>query len=340
MGLCQPERIKRFSLGHEQLTLPSAGKGQDLGGTVVNRGEEQLPALTLSREEYVPEVPAAESIQRLPRLKAARASAADPISTRIHDILRGGSLRAAFQPIHDLTTGQVAGVEALARFRSKTSPGVLFAEAAIAGLAVNMELAAVEAALAAAVQLPKRLYVSVNVSPTTCVSPRFRRLLGTSALPADRIVLELTEHKPVDDYTPLLNALAPLRDSGMRVAIDDTGAGHSSMLHILRLAPDIIKLDKKLIAGIDTNHLHMALGRAMVSFAWDIGATITAEGIETAAELAAVTALGMTFGQGYFLGHPSLLPGQWAQWDSQSADEPQPDSTAVRSPSEDLGVLP
>lgn len=295
----------------------------------MKRREEQLPALTLFREEFAPEMPEAESMERLPRLRAARVLAADPISARIHDILRGGSLKAAFQPIYDLSTGQVAGAEALARFRSKTSPGVLFAEAAIAGLAVNMELAAVEAALSSAVQLPKHLYVSVNISPATCISPRFRRLWGTSPLPADRIVLELTEHKPVDDYTPLLNALAPLRDSGMRVAIDDTGAGHSSMLHILRLAPDIIKLDKKLIAGIDSDHLQMALGRAMVNFASDIGATITAEGIETAAELASVTALGMTSGQGYLLGHPTLLSEQWAQWDSRSPGEFQSDVTSL-----------
>lgn len=277
----------------------------------MKRGEEQLPALALSRGEYVP----GDGI-----LRAARAPASDSIRSRIRDILRDGSFKAAFQPIHDLATGQVAGVEALARFRSTISPDVWFAQAAVAGLAVDLELAAVEAALSAAVQLPRHLYVSANVSPATCLSPRLPQLFRKHQVPADRIVLELTEHKPVDDYTALLDALAPLRSSGMRVAVDDTGAGHSSMLHILRLAPEIIKLDKKLIAGIDTNHLQMALGRAMVNFAGDIGATITAEGIETAGELASVTALGMTSGQGYFLGHPTLLPEQWTQWDSQSPD--------------------
>lgn len=240
-------------------------------------------------------------------------------------VVRGGLLKAAFQPIYNLATGQVAGVEALARIPSKTSPGTLFAEAASAGLGVSLELAAVETALAAAVKLPKHLYVSLNVSPATCVSPRLRRLLDRSPLPADRVVLELTEHRPVDDYAPLLKALAPMRDFGMRVAVDDAGAGHSSMLHVLRVAPDIIKLDKKLIAGIDASHLQMAFSRAMVNFARDIGATITAEGIETAGELASVTALGITAGQGYFLGRPTLLPEQWTQWTFQPLDA-RPDS--------------
>lgn len=246
----------------------------------------------------------------------------DPTRNRITDLLGEGSLSTAFQPIYDLATGEVVGVEALARFRSETGPDVRFAHAATLGLRVDMEMAALEVALSAAVQLPERLYISVNASPATCVSHGFGRLFRASSLPADRIVLELTEHEPVEDYAPLLNALAPLRNSGMRVAVDDAGAGHSSMLHVLRLAPDIIKLDKELVANIDGNIFQMALGRAMVNFASDIGASITAEGIETAAELDCVTRLGMTSGQGYFLGSPTLLPDEWAQWQVRPPKRP------------------
>ncbi|WP_247040400.1 EAL domain-containing protein [Arthrobacter rhizosphaerae] len=315
----------------------------------MKRREDHGSTLTLRTAEYVRGLSAAEAIPRPAGLFGARArsletssifsnldplvegpessmgagvlpgataSAMDLIRSRVHTVLRDGSMATAFQPIYDLATGHVAGAEALTRFDSGRDPDVWFAQAATAGLAVDAELAAVEAALSAAVQLPDLLYVSVNASPVTCLSPRFSRLLRKAPVRADRIVLELTEHSPVEDYTSLLNALAPLRSSGMRVAVDDAGAGHSSMLHILRLAPDIIKLDKELITDIDTNHLQKALGRAMVNFACDIGATITAEGIETAAELATVTKLGMTSGQGYFLGHPTLLPDQWAQWHS------------------------
>ncbi len=325
----------------------------------MNHTEEHGPAPILHTAEFVPELSAAETIQRPAGLSGARtrslktfptssdldpngerpertadfgilhgakASAIDAIRNRVHTVLSDGSMATAFQPIYDLATGHVAGAEALTRFRSEDGPDVWFAQAATAGMAVDMELAAIEAALSAAVQLPEHLYVSVNASPATCLNPRFKRLLRKSPVPVDRIVLELTEHNPVEDYTPLLNALAALRSSGMCVAVDDAGAGHSSMLHIVRLAPEIIKLDKELITGIDSNHLQQALGRAMVNFARDIGATITAEGIETSAELASVTDLGMTSGQGYFLSHPTLLPNQWAQWHSPAPDEVQPNN--------------
>lgn len=315
----------------------------------MKRREDHGPALTLRTAEYVPGPAAAEARARsletcsifsnldphvegpesstgAGNLQGARASTVDSFRSRIHSALRDGSMVIAFQPIYDLATGHVAGAEALTRFGSGHGPDVWFAQAAAAGLAVEVELSAVEAALSAAVQLPELLYVSVNASPETCLSPRFSRLLRKSPVPADRIVLELTEHSPVEDYTSLLNALAPLRNSGMRIAVDDAGAGHSSMLHIVRLAPEIIKLDKEVIAGIDSNDLQKALGRAMVNFARDIGATITAEGIETPSELATVTDLGMTSGQGYFLSHPTLRPDQWALWHSQAPDEAHLDS--------------
>lgn len=329
----------------------------------MKRREERGPALTLRAAEYVPGLAAAEAIPQpagnseardryletssifsnldphvegherstgAGNLQGATASAIDSIRSRVHTLLRDGSMATAFQPIYDLATGHVAGAEAPTRFEGGHGPDVWFAQAATAGLAVEVELAAVEAALSAAVQLPEHLYVSVNASPATCLSPQLSRLLRKSPVPADRIVLELTEHSPVDDYTTLLNALAPLRNSGMRVAVDDAGAGHSSMLHIVRLAPEIIKLDREVIAGIDSNDLQKALGRAMVTFARDIGATITAEGIETPSELAAVTDLRMTSAQGYFLSPPTLRPDQWARWRSQAPEEAQSDKRRHR----------
>lgn len=86
------------------------------------------------------------------------------------------------------------------------------------------------------------------------------------------------------------------------------------MRHIVKLRPDIIKLDRTLIAGIDNNQAQQALGRAMVEFAKQIGAAIVAEGIETREELAAVASLGMNAGQGYFLGRPTIRPGEWRTW--------------------------
>ncbi|SEQ15441.1 EAL domain-containing protein [Arthrobacter sp. OV608] len=99
----------------------------------------------------------------------------------------------------------------------------------------------------------------------------------------DRIVLELTERQRVNDYDSLVSALMPLRELGLRVAVDDAGSGFSSMRHILELRPDIIKLDRSVITGIHANPGQRALGAAMVKFAPEISATIVAEGIETEA---------------------------------------------------------
>ncbi|WP_354217627.1 EAL domain-containing protein [Arthrobacter sp. UYCo732] len=129
-----------------------------------------------------------------------------------------------------------------------------------------------------------------------------------------RVVLELTERLAVNDYALLLASLEPLRRDGVRIAVDDAGSGFASMRHILQLRPDIIKLDRILIAGIDHDQGQRALGTAMTSFAQQTGAHIVAEGIETLAELLTVTQIGMTSAQGYFLGRPTLHPSDWTDW--------------------------
>jgi EAL domain-containing protein (putative c-di-GMP-specific phosphodiesterase class I) len=100
----------------------------------------------------------------------------------------------------------------------------------------------------------------------------------------------------------------------MRLAVDDAGAGYASMRHIIKLKPDLIKLDRAIIRDIDTEASHRALGAAMVGFAAETGAHIVAEGIETVAELKTVTSLGIAAGQGYLLGRPTLEPSDWEQW--------------------------
>ncbi len=237
---------------------------------------------------------------------------------RIESTVEGGTILTAFQPIYELTTGTITGVEALARFPSDDgqSPEHWFTEATSVGLGGELEFAALEAALRKAAKLPEHLYVALNLSPDTCLDPRLPELLKRSSLAADRIVLELTERLAVDEYVPLLASLEPMRQCGLRIAVDDAGSGFASMRHVLQLRPDIIKLDRSLIAGIDIDHGQRALGAAMVEFAHQIDARIVAEGIETQAELIAVTQLGMTFGQGYFLGRPTLHPADWAAWHS------------------------
>jgi EAL domain-containing protein (putative c-di-GMP-specific phosphodiesterase class I) len=131
------------------------------------------------------------------------------------------------------------------------------------------------------------------------------------------VVLELTEHTGIDDYHLFGEAIAELRSNGLRLAVDDAGAGFSSFRHILNLRPDIIKLDIALTRGIDTDPARRALGSAMLTFGLDAyNASIVAEGIETQSELATLQGLGCHYGQGYLLGRPaqmSVLPRQLSQ---------------------------
>jgi EAL domain-containing protein (putative c-di-GMP-specific phosphodiesterase class I)/CheY-like chemotaxis protein len=226
---------------------------------------------------------------------------------RVQQVLRHGNLAIVFQPIVDLATLRVAGVEALARFPSLPwrPPNEWFAEGAAVGLGTELELLAVGAALGALDQLPSDTYLSVNVSPATALDPGLTALLAPSA---KRIVVELTEHAAVAEYDELLGALHGLRQRGARIAVDDAGSGFSSLQHILRLDPDIIKVDIELTRGIDTDPARRALSAALVTFAAEIGAQITAEGIETAGELDTLRQLGAGYGQGYYLARPGTLP--------------------------------
>ena len=219
-------------------------------------------------------------------------------------------MEAALQPIVDLATGRVVGVEALARFPDRRSPDLHFAEADGKGARVELELAAARAAMARLGELPATAYLTINVSPATAISPHLAALLAPA--PADRIVLELTEHAPVEDYPALEAALASLRGRGIRIAVDDAGAGFASMRHVLALRPDVLKLDISITHGINGDVRRRELVRALVSFSIATGCTLVAEGIETEDELAAVRRLGVRCGQGFHLGRPAReAVGEW-----------------------------
>ena len=228
---------------------------------------------------------------------------------RIDSVLRGEQLTMVYQPIVDLHSGATVGVEALARFDCEPHrpPNEWFDEAASVGRGSDLELAAVRAALSQYTRLPSGVFMSVNVSPATATAPELARLLRT--VPGDRVILELTEHTHIADYHALLAALADLRRHGVRVAVDDVGAGYSSLRHVLRLQPDMLKLDIALTRGIHTDPARRALSTALVTFAREIDATLIAEGIETPEELATLRTLNIPWGQGYHLARPRpVLP--------------------------------
>jgi EAL domain-containing protein (putative c-di-GMP-specific phosphodiesterase class I) len=237
------------------------------------------------------------------------------------------SLQTLFQPIVDLRTGGTVGAEALARFTTPPfrPPDVWFAEAADLGLGTELEVSALRSALLELSRLPSGLYLSLNASPATIVSPDFRAAMAE--VPAERVVLELTEHEGIDDYHLFGEAIAEMRSNGLRLAVDDAGAGFSSFRHILNLRPDIIKLDIALTRGIDTDPARRALGSAMLAFGLDAyNASIVAEGIETQSELTTLQSLGCHYGQGYYLGRPaqmSVLPRQISQTGGRLLDGPR-----------------
>ena len=227
---------------------------------------------------------------------------------RIRRAIDGEGLAIVFQPIFDLRDFSVVGFEALSRFTTLPiqTPDIWFREAASAGLGVELELTALREALREAARLPDDAYLSLNMSHRTAMSMRF--LENLSDAQAARTVIEITEHEQVDDYDRLATALEGLRTLGGRLAIDDAGAGFASLRHTLRLSPDIIKLDISLTHGIDTDRAQRALASALISFAEEMGISIVAEGIETQAELDALLALGVHYGQGFFLARPGPLP--------------------------------
>jgi EAL domain-containing protein (putative c-di-GMP-specific phosphodiesterase class I) len=226
--------------------------------------------------------------------------------SRIRAILDSDHMDIEFQPIFDLLDCRIVSLEALARFWTEPMrpPAAWFAEATEVGLGVELELAAMRAALLRLDEFPADVAIALNVSPATAVDPRFCGLLQDVA---DRVVIEITEHAQVDDYDALSEALAPLRERGARLAIDDVGAGFANLRHILRLAPDIVKLDLSLTQEIARDPAREALASSLVGFAGGVGASIVAEGISSDEDLALLRTLGVDYGQGFHLARPSPL---------------------------------
>jgi EAL domain-containing protein (putative c-di-GMP-specific phosphodiesterase class I)/FixJ family two-component response regulator len=255
---------------------------------------------------------------------------------RLDRLLAEGLIDVALQPIIDLRDGRTVAFEALARFAlepTRTPPAWL-ADAAELGRLTELDVAAARAALAHLPRLPAGTQLTLNLLPATAGSEDFARLLPTGRA-CERIVVEITEHTPIDDYEAFAPNLERLRRRGVRIAIDDAGAGFASLRHILRLSPDIIKADMTLTRRIETDRAERALTRALISFAAEIGATVVAEGIESEAEVTALRELGVAYGQGYHLGRPAVP----STIDHHSVGSRRPRAGAARAPSSAVRCL-
>ena len=234
------------------------------------------------------------------------ARAGDPGHRAVSGVLSGvDALRVHLQPIVALASGTVWGVEALARFPGHPQPGpaAWFAAALRDGRGAALEQVALRGALEVLPHLPADLRLTVNLSAQALLLPAVHGLLLDAADP--RVLVELTEHEQVDDYPALMTVLEALREVGVGLCIDDIGAGHSSLRHVLHLEPDVVKLDLALVQGVGACPRRQALVEAMLTFCGSTGAMLVAEGVETAEDLSKLQELGVGHAQGWFLARPA-----------------------------------
>jgi EAL domain-containing protein (putative c-di-GMP-specific phosphodiesterase class I) len=203
------------------------------------------------------------------------------------------------------------------------APDVVFAEAHSIGLGDRLELLALERAADHLATVDG--YVAMNISPATLLTAECGDLLRR--LPLPRVLLELSEHDQVEDYGLLSAALAPFRALGMGLAIDDVGAGFSSLRHIVVTAPDVIKIDRSIVTGLDSDPVLTKLVQSLVEFGHGCRVRVVAEGVETAAEAAALRSLGVDYGQGWYYGRPGP-PGALSATPSAEIPVPRPSEPA------------
>ncbi|MEU8821667.1 EAL domain-containing protein [Actinoplanes sp. NPDC048796] len=219
------------------------------------------------------------------------------LEQRFLPLIDAGGPAVLLQPIIDLATGRRVGAEALSRFPRQwnAAPDTCFADADLIGERDRLEIQALRSAAAHLERVSG--YVAMNVSPATLLTGPCQETLA--AMPLARVVLELSEHDPVEDYDALHAVLAPLRALGMRLAIDDVGAGFSSLRHIVATSPDVIKLDRSIVTGLGDDRVLPVVVRSLTDLAGAVNAVVVAEGVETAADAATLATLGVSLGQGW-----------------------------------------
>jgi len=228
------------------------------------------------------------------------------------DIINNRQLQTVFQPLINLGTGQTMGFEALTRGPAGSplySPANLFPLAEQTGLLYKLEKTARELALTSLTSLPSDYKLFINTNPQVINDPEFvpgqtKKLINSLGLSPRNIVFEITERTSIKDFASFRQTLEHYRSQGYLIAVDDAGAGYSSLQSIAELCPDFIKMDMSLIREIDKSRTKKALVETFVSFAEKVNSKVIAEGIETAEELQVLIELGVPYGQGFYLGKP------------------------------------
>lgn len=238
------------------------------------------------------------------------------LDTELDYILRYRVLQTLYQPVFDSLTSRVYGYEALVRGPSNSAlhaPLTLIQAAAKAGRLFELDLVCRELAIRRfqELTLPGKLFLNVN--PLSLVEPTFRpgetlRLLKEVDLSPARVVIEITEQQPLDDYAILKAAVAHYTEAGFAIAIDDLGAGYAGLRLWSELHPGYVKIDHHFIENISTDPVKCEFVRSIGGMAGRLGCRVVAEGIESAEDYATVQDLGIRLHQGYHLARPLTDP--------------------------------
>jgi EAL domain-containing protein (putative c-di-GMP-specific phosphodiesterase class I) len=237
----------------------------------------------------------------------------------LDEIIHSERVELAVQPVV-LADGSLVGLEVLSRFGAELCPpDVVFAAARELGAAQGLERMVLSKAVATLLPLlPAGCALGLNATPTGVLH------LAQHPAAADfpglaQLVLEITEHDAVENYEELRDCLRPLRDRGLRIAIDDAGAGYASLHHIIELEPDMLKIDRSIIDGLAGDRSRRGVVRSFVGLAQDIGALVCAEGVEQLDDLTAAIELGVHAAQGYLIARPTTDHSQIATWATQAS---------------------
>jgi diguanylate cyclase (GGDEF)-like protein/PAS domain S-box-containing protein len=241
----------------------------------------------------------------------ARAQGRRKIEIDLRDAIQGEVLRPYYQPLIDLSSGRITGFEALVRWphpeRGMVSPAEFIPVAEETGLINALGGLMLRRACMDAVLWPDDVRVAVNLSPLQFRAGNLlsvvMEVLKQSGLPAKRLELEITETLLLEKSSQVLATLHALRALGVRISMDDFGTGYSSLSYLRSFPFDKIKIDQSFVRGLGTNNDAQAIVRAIISLGVGLGVTITAEGVETEAELACLRSEGCHEGQGFLFSH-------------------------------------
>ena len=234
---------------------------------------------------------------------------------RFVEIILKEQISCVYEPIVDVKRKTVHGYEALARGPEGSefhSPLALFKMAEQEGLVFQLDCLCRSKALEGARGRARATKLFLNIRPTTVHDPSFRpevlsRTLEEHDLHPSEVVFEISEHESIDNFTIFREVRDYYKKLGFQFALDDTGAGYSSLQSVMELAPEYIKVDRALVTGIDVDPIRQELLRALHAVAGRIRARIIAEGLETLEELSMLAELGIPFGQGWLFGKPTPL---------------------------------